>query len=108
MNMFKRVDSDKVIGTSFHSGYVINCANDINNVLGTYDKVGDSDDKTMNEWYCEIDEIVFTVYDYKEYHNVADDEIIRYHVGTRTVDDTLYVLRKLKEAGLNAAYSYPF
>jgi len=51
---------------------------------------------------------VFSIYDYKEYHNVDDDEVIHYHVGTRTTDDTLYVLEKLKKAGLNAAYSYPF
>ncbi len=108
MNMFKRVDSDKVIGNSFHNGYVINCATDINNVLGVYDKVGDFDDKTTHEWNYEIDGIVFSIYDYKEYHNVDDDEVIRYHVGTRTTDDTFYVLEKLKESGLNTAYSYSF
>lgn len=95
---FIKVDSSKVSGTSFHNGIVKATANEISEVLGNYES-GDGD-KVNREWVCKNKNgIVFTVYDWKE-GLTSENEILYYHIGTLTKDDTYEIIDELKNAGL--------
>ena len=73
----------EVGGTSFH-GTVMNCSvSTLKKVLGepVYDG-NTGDDKVNFEWNMETnDGDVFTVYDWKEYRSINEDEVIEWHIG---------------------------
>lgn len=71
------------MGTSFH-GTVFNASvADLRKILGDPDmEQNDGRDKVNFEWTMETDNgNVFTVYDWKEYRPIEEDEIIEWHVG---------------------------
>ena len=99
-NKFSTVDFTSLSGTSFHFGYVYDTAEHIDSVLGNHELC--SDDKTFYEWSKKVNDIVFSVYDYKYYKRPAYNEKVIYHIGTMTKEDTENIVNVLKEAGLNA------
>lgn len=77
-------------GTSFHGTVIVCSANELKTVLGepTYeDNTGE--DKVNLEWVCETENgKVFTVYDWKEYRPISEDEEIEWHIGGHNQKDT--------------------
>ena len=70
-------------GTSFHST-TINCSvSTLRKVLGEpYCEGNDGKDKVNFEWIMETDDGgVFTVYDWKEYRTLNENEMIEWHIG---------------------------
>ena len=69
--------------TSFHDS-VIKCkASDLRSILGIprYE-VNDGTDKVNFDWIMETESgDVFTVYDWKEYRPLDENEVIEWHVG---------------------------
>jgi len=70
-------------GTSFHDDVIVTTFNKLVDVIG-YPQIADNtgEDKSNYDWNCETDEgIVFTIYDWKEYRPIDDDEEIEWHIG---------------------------
>lgn len=87
-------------GTSFH-GTTINCSvSTLRKVLGEPEYSGnDGEDKINFEWEMETnDGDVFTVYDWKEYRSINEDEIIEWHIGGFTKSVTEEAKYEIREA----------
>jgi len=70
-------------GTSFHDSTFDCSVSTLRKVLGepVYE-CNDGSDKTNFDWEMETDNgDVFTVYDWKEYRALKEDEIIQWHIG---------------------------
>ena len=96
---FSSVDFSEISGTSFHDGYVKGSANEISKILGNY--VGGDEDKVYRNWKLKVNNTIFAVYDWKE-GITSEDDVLEYHIGTFTSEDTERVVEILKEAGLDA------
>ena len=70
-------------GTSFHNDVFNASVSDLRKILGEPVYSGnDGEDKVNFEWVMETDNgDLFTVYDWKEYKVLDEDEIIEWHIG---------------------------
>jgi hypothetical protein len=97
---------------SFHDGYVIASCNEIQEKLQDEPiYILKTDDpeywKTHIKFNSKLDDgTVFSIYDYKlnDYNSDNRDEIITFHIGTHTAQDTIKVVKFLKEKNLKAIY----
>jgi hypothetical protein len=87
-------------GTSFHES-VINCSvATLKKVLGepSYD-ANDGQDKVNFDWDMETSTgDVFTVYDWKEYRSLNENETIEWHIGGMNRSVTEQAKREIREA----------
>lgn len=95
--MKKLTDLNLLNGTSFH-GVVINTSiKKLKSVLGEptiQDNTGE--DKVNVEWGVITKQgIVGTIYDWKEYRRLGEDDIVQFHIGGKTEEDTLKVKNEL-------------
>jgi hypothetical protein len=70
-------------GTSFHGSTVVATVAELKQVLGepAY-SCNDGEDKVNFEWEMETEAgEVFTVYDWKEYRPISENEEIEWHIG---------------------------
>lgn len=59
----------------------------------------DGQDKVNFEWVMETEAgLVFTIYDYKEYRRLSEDEIISWHIGSKSVITDEQAKAELEEA----------
>jgi hypothetical protein len=76
-----------IVGTSFH-GHSIYCSyNDLVQILGEPQyKDNTGEDKTNYEWECVTDsgDVVFAIYDWKEYRPISKDEKIEWNIGAHS------------------------
>jgi hypothetical protein len=87
-------------GTSFHDT-VINCSvTTLKKVLGPPKyELNDGEEKVNFEWAMETDSgDVFTVYDYKEYRSLNENEVIEWHIGGHSKVITEQAKREIQEA----------
>lgn len=77
--------TQSAVGTSFHNSTVNATVNQLRKILGEplfEDNKGD--DKVNFEWELETEDgEVFTVYDWKEYRSISEDEVINWHIGAK-------------------------
>jgi hypothetical protein len=88
------------MGTSFH-GTVFNASvADLRKILGEPDmEQNDGRDKVNFEWTMQTENgKIFTVYDWKEYRPLEEDETIEWHVGGHSGEDTEKALNEIAEA----------
>ena len=87
-------------GTSFHNHTFTATVDDLRNVLGQPQfESNDGEDKNNFDWVMETqDGTVFTVYDWKEYRRLEEDEVIEWHIGGRSGADTEKALLEIREA----------
>ena len=93
--------TDKIAnGTSFHDRTFTATVDDLRNVLGQPQfESNDGEDKNNFDWIMETgDGTVFTVYDWKEYRRLEEDEVIEWHIGGRSGADTEKALLEIREA----------
>jgi hypothetical protein len=73
-------------GTSYHMISIKSTLNLLRKVLGEpqyFDNTGE--DKTNIDYVCETEDgNVFTIYDWKFYRPIGDDEVINFHIGAYT------------------------
>lgn len=77
-------------GTSFHHTIVSATINELTAVFGqpTHDN-NDGQDKVNVEWVLETDSgYPITIYDWKEYRAIGEDELIEWHIGGHSVSIT--------------------
>ena len=92
--------------TSFH-GSVIKCTvSDLRSILGEPRYQGnDGKDKVNFDWVMETESgDVFTVYDWKEYRPLDENEVIEWHVGGRSGEVTNQAVNEMAD-GLNKLFS---
>lgn len=80
-----------VNGTSFHNTVIHATVSQLRQILGqpVYE-CNDSGDKVNFEWEMETESgKVFTVYDWKEYRQIDEDEEIEWHIGGHRSIDTI-------------------
>jgi len=84
-------------GTSFHDVTIKASVNDLISILGeptVQDNTGD--DKVNFEWDCETEDgDVFTIYDWKEYKKIDENEIIEFHIGAHSKSVSNVALEEL-------------
>ena len=91
-------------GTSFHGHEIVCTPKDLKQILGepTYEQ-NYGKDKVNLEWVCETEDgEVFTIYDWKEYRTISEDEDIQWHLGGHSANVTskafFELLRQLEES----------
>lgn len=87
-------------GTSFHGTTIIASVTDLRQILGLEQyEANDGNDKTNFEWIMETDNgDVFTVYDWKEYRVLDENEILEWHIGGHDENVTIQALNEMNEA----------
>ncbi len=87
-------------GTSFHDTTFIATVADLRKILGEPQfEQNDGQDKCNFDWTMETEDgTVFTVYDWKEYRKLEEDEDIEWHVGGRSGADTEKALNEIADA----------
>ena len=73
-------------GTSYHGIDIKSTLNLLRKVLGEPQYIHNTgDDRTNVDYVCETEDgDVFTIYDWKEYRKIGDDEVINFHIGAHT------------------------
>ena len=77
-----------VSGTSYHCDDIKATKKELIQLFGNPEE-GDYD-KVMYEWSMSALDIPFNIYDWKKYRNFGDDEIIYWHIGARTPEESLF------------------
>ena len=87
-------------GTSFHGTTIIASVTDLRQILGLEQyEANDGNHKTNFEWIVETDnDDVFTVYDWKEYRVLDENEIIKWHIGGNNENVTAQAFDEMVEA----------
>ena len=87
-------------GTSFHNHTFTATVDDLRNVLGQpYCEQNDGEDKVNFDWIMETEDgEVFTVYDWKEYRQLDENEDIEWHIGGRSGLTTGKALSEITKA----------
>ena len=87
-------------GTSFHDSTVSATVQDLRKILGIpREEQNDGKDKVNFEWVMETDDgEVFTVYDWKEYRKLKEDEEIEWHIGGDSGRITEKALEEIEES----------
>jgi hypothetical protein len=87
-------------GTSFHNTTIKCSVSTLIKVLGEPDcAMNDGEDKVNFEWYMETDNgDVFTVYDWKEYRSLNENEMIQWHIGGENRNVTEQAAREIRDA----------
>ena len=81
-----KLSSKSEHGTSYHLIDIKSTLNLLRKVLGEPKYMCNTGyDKTNVEYVCETEDgDVFTIYDWKMYRPIGDDEVIRFHIGADT------------------------
>ncbi|HUM53498.1 MAG TPA: hypothetical protein PK431_16890 [Chitinophagales bacterium] len=83
--------NQSAVGTSFHMITVSATVEQLQAILGTpaYSD-NDGEDKVNFSWQMETNEDnVFTVYDWKEYRPISKNELITWHIGSKSLTTSL-------------------
>ena len=86
--------------TSFHNTTFTASVADLRQILGEPDwEQNDGQDKVNFDWKMETDDgAVFTVYDWKEYRPLKEDEEVEWHVGGYSGMNTEKALNEIADA----------
>jgi hypothetical protein len=87
-------------GTSFHDTTFTASVADLRKILGEpkYEQ-NDGSDKCNFDWTMETEDgTIFTVYDWKEYRRLGENEMIEWHIGGHSGADTRKALEEIGEA----------
>ena len=87
-------------GTSFHGDTFRASVADLRQICGEpYSEQNDGSDKCNFDWVMETEDgTIFTVYDWKEYRPLMEDEVIEWHIGGRSGLTTGKALSEITEA----------
>ena len=78
-----KLSNQSISGTSFHNSTITATVNELIAAIGEPQyQSNDGQDKVNFEWDCETEDgDVFTIYDWKEYRPLDENEVIEWHVG---------------------------
>ena len=92
--------SQSANGTSFHDTTICCSVATLKEVLGDPDYDGnDGQDKVNFEWVMETENgDVFTVYDWKEYHSLSENQTVTWHIGGNNAGVTKNAKLEIRKA----------
>ena len=101
MKAVKLTSNDASFGSAFYGSVFYATTNELRKLFGQ-DIEGDPYGKTQHEWgidgEMDNDSIYeFSIYDWKEYREYSDDEIIEWHIGGENKTLTDAVKNKVEE-----------
>ena len=77
-----KVTYKDVSGTSFHNTTITTTVTKLKKLIGNPYGNNTGEDKVNFVWDCETEDgDVFTIYDWKEYREISEDELIEFHIG---------------------------
>lgn len=78
------------VGTSFHGSTIRTTVGKLKKLFpNSYEEQNDGRDKTNYDFILEdADGNIVTIYDWKEYRPISDDEMIYFHIGGKNQDIT--------------------
>lgn len=87
-------------GTSFHGHVIVATVTQLKKIIGEPDmECNDGSDKVNFDWTAETEDgEVFTVYDWKEYRRISEDEEIEFHIGGHSREVTEKAADELEDA----------
>ena len=87
----KNTSRKSSIGTSFHGQTIEASVSDLRRILGEpVCEQNDGEDKVNFEWEMETASgKIFTVYDWKEYRRIRENETIEWHIGAERKMDSV-------------------
>ena len=87
-------------GTSFHGDVFNASVSDLRKILGVpHDANNSGEDKVNFEWTMQTESgDVFTVYDWKEYRVLSENELIEWHIGGHNGSVTNQALNEIASA----------
>jgi len=104
LKIMLRINLDaNVVGTSFHGHTIKASVNQLRKAFGSEDYyVGDVSEKVQYEWIVEhssdgVKWNAITIYDWKEYRNYSEDEIIEWHLGAREAYISLDAIGEIED-----------
>ena len=92
MRSLEYSEVDLVNGTSFHGVTIKTSINKLTEVLGEpVSQDNNGTDKVNVEWdVITEDKVVGTIYDWKEYRKLKENEEIEFHLGSKNPIDSVY------------------
>lgn len=83
-------NSDSNRGSSFHGTVINTTVSKLRKAVGDpQGEYNDGSDKCNFDWECETDNgTPFTIYDWKQYREISEDENIEFHIGGYNKIDT--------------------
>ena len=95
-----RTTTKSANGTSFHGTTITTSVKKLRKVLGEPNYSANlGNDKVNFEWQAETESgDVFTVYDWKEYRSIEEDERVEFHIGGHTNNATVKALDEILQA----------
>lgn len=89
-----KATNKSVSGTSFYDVTIHETPANMIKLLGEPHCVGG--DKTNMEWEMETEDgTVFTIYDWKNYGGIGMNEVVSWHIGGRSKEDTIKARQEL-------------
>ena len=95
-----RTTTKSANGTSFHGTTITTSVKKLRKVLGEPKYSANlGDDKVNFEWQAETESgDVFTVYDWKEYRKIRENQRVEFHIGGHTNNATVKALDEILQA----------
>jgi hypothetical protein len=106
--VIKLRDEERIYGTSYHNATVRTSMAVLETKFGLRAMGESGDGKTSMELDLEVDDIPFSIYDWKEEPRPNHTTVLDFHIGTRTAEESKMVVAILKsDYGLDAKYISP-
>ena len=103
--VIKLKDKNRIYGTSYHNATVRASMAELEKKFGINNTGASADGKTSMELDLEVDDIAFSIYDWKE-ENPTEFDVLDFHIGTHTAEESKMVVAILRsDYGLNATYT---
>ena len=89
-------------GTSFHDAKIKTTISKLRQLVGEpASEQNDGSDKVNFDWTCKTSKgDIFTIYDWKEYRAIDEDETIEFHIGADTAEISFDALDELIALGV--------
>ena len=97
------IEGEDAIGTAFYGHKIFSTYSQLIAVLGeahnknAYDPDYPGNTKTQYEWYFKMNNIVFTIYDYKYNDKIEPDKSISWHIGAKSNSDSEMVFTMISD-----------
>ena len=94
-----KVTYKDVSGTSFHGTTITTTVVELKELFGNPYDNNTGEDKVNFVWDCETEDgDVFTIYDWKEYRALYEDEIVKFHIGALSKEISEQAKQEINES----------
>lgn len=91
--LYRKAEYSEIAGTSFWGDEILATKDFLTRIFGEPSIIDDG--KVMYEWALVIDNVPFTIYDWKEKHYFTDNYQIYWHIGAKDAETSHKAFCKL-------------